>query len=70
MTPGFLARQLQEWSCHFPRWSRLGLAGLGRYAEASEELGFTHGRFKMSMRHPSRDEAEIKQEFQDEIINV
>lgn len=57
MTPEFL----QEWSCHFPRLSRLGLAGVGRYAEANEELSFRHGRLKMSIRHPSRDEAEIKQ---------
>lgn len=37
------------------------MAGVRRYAEVYEELGFRHGRFKMSIRHPSRDEAEIKQ---------
>lgn len=37
------------------------MAGVGRCAEAKEELSFRHAKFKMSIRHPNKDEAEIKQ---------
>lgn len=58
---GFWPGQWETRSCSFPSWDRLGMAGVGRYAEGNEELGFRHASLEMPKRHPSGDEVEIEQ---------